>query len=369
MRVILANSEMGMRGGEYQTCALAAGLMEKGCRVALISPPGSELEGKAPAGVEVFHAGYELFPLRTPLAVRKMVKEIMPDIIHAQTSRAHTHMRAAAMISGRFPPLVVSRRVAFEISGGIAGLWKYRNGVARYIAISDAVASRLREGGIEEERIEVVRSGVDTAALSSASPDPELAERLGIGEDNIVIGTMAPFEREKGYPTFLAVAERLAEEFPEARFILRGKGSLESYIRNYIGSCCLDGKVSVVTDPVPAEDILPMFDIFILCSYREGLSTALVSAIAAGVPAVASDTGGIPEVLAGGAGILARPGVEEDFVSAVRELIKNPRKREELSAKGKKRAEEFDISKTVERTYAIYRSITQKNERADNETD
>lgn len=367
MRVILANSEKGMRGGEYQTCALAAGLMERGCRVTLISPAGSEIEGRVPAGVTVFNAGYEHFPLRTPLAVRKLVKELMPDIVHAQTSRAHTHMRAAAMISGVFPPLVVSRRVAFNISGGLAGLWKYRKGVARYIAISDAVASRLREGGIEEQRIEVVRSGVDTAVLSSASPDPELAERLGIGADNIVIGTMAPFEKEKGYPTFLSVSQRLAEEFPEIRFIIHGKGSLENHIREHLGKSCLDGKVSVVTDPVPAEKILPLLDIFMLCSYSEGLSTALVSAIAAGIPSVASDTGGIPEVLAGGAGMLARTGDEDDFVSAARELIENPAKREELSANGKRRSREFDISKTVERTYEIYGSLAGEDERADND--
>ncbi|MFO7914269.1 MAG: glycosyltransferase family 4 protein [Candidatus Krumholzibacteriales bacterium] len=367
MKVILANSERGMRGGEYQTCALAAGLMEKDCRVTLISPPGAEIEDRVPAGVTLFHAGYELIPLKTPLAVRKLVRDSMPDIIHAQSSRAHTHMRAAATISGAFPPLVISRRVAFGISGGIAGLWKYRRGVARYIAVSDAAASKLREGGVEEDRIEVVRSGVDTANLAAARPEPVLAQRLGIRDNNLVIGTMAPFEKEKGYPTFLAVAERLSAEFPEARFIMLGTGSLEGCIRSYIGSSCLRGKASVVTDPVPVEKMLPLFDIFVLCSYREGLSTALVSAIAAGVPAVASDTGGIPEVLSGGAGILARPGNENDFHSSVRELIENPRKREELSMKGKHKAKEFDISETVERTYEIYRYLAREDERVDND--
>jgi len=360
MRVILANSEKSMRGGEYQTCLLAAGLLDRDCQVTLMSPPGADINTEVSPRVILQHVKYELPPLITPLRIRKYVKEWCPDIIHAQTSRAHTHMRLAGGMSSSFPPLVVSRRVAFDISGGLSGMLKYRRGVSRFLAVSEAAASKLLEAGVRKEKIDIVRSGVDVETLAVARPDRALAKSLGLNEDDIVIGTVASFEREKGYPTLIEAARKLTGRYPGIRFVFRGSGSMESEIKKQIEKNSPENRISIVSTDIPLERFLPMLDIFVLPSYREGLSTALVSAVAAGVPSVGSNTGGIPEVLSSGAGMLFEPGNSEELVSSIEELIRNPARREELSARGRENAGEFDIGKTVKRTYEIYREISAK---------
>ncbi|MBD3178585.1 MAG: glycosyltransferase [Candidatus Latescibacteria bacterium] len=363
MRVMLANSETGMRGGEYQTCALASGLMERGCKVALLSAPGAAISKAAPDGVSLFSARYENPPFLTPLSVRRIVRDWKPDLIHAQTSRAHTHMRLAGALDSLFPPLVVSRRVAFGVSRGLAGFLKYRTGVSRFIAVSEAAASKLKEAGVGESMISVVRSGVDTEKLASADADTELGASFGIREGETVIGTVASFEREKGYPTLMEAAGEVAGRHPDTRFLLQGSGSMEGYIRAQAGRGKLNGRVSLISPEVPLEKVLPLLDIFVLPSYCEGLSTALISAMAAGIPPVASDTGGIPEVLAEGAGILVEPGDSIALATTISALAVDRAERARLSEIARRRASEFDIRKTVKSTYDIYNEITSERGR------
>lgn len=357
MRIALLNSETGMRGGEYQTLALAEGLVARGCGVALISRKGSMLSKLRPEGVCTLGLPFERIPLVTPLAIRRFVSRWKPDVVHVQTSKAHTHARIASLTGAGFPPLVVSRRVDFRISSGLGGLIKYRHGVALYIAISKAVRDRLLEAGIGPESIEVVPSGVDTAKFSMRGGDERLAEEWGMRRDDFIVGTVAPLEKEKGYPVLIDAAEKVLSDFPLVKFIFVGEGSMEKGLRSELESRNLKGRVKLVKAGRPIEEILPNFDLFVLASESEGLSTALISALAAGVPAVASDTGGIPDVLGGGAGVLASPGDSEALADAIKGLIADQEKRNILSKSGMEIARRFDISGTVDKTYDIYRRI------------
>jgi glycosyltransferase involved in cell wall biosynthesis len=348
---------MGLRGGEYQTLALASGLVDKGCKVTLIAPSGSEVLGKIDERVEVLLTPFEFLPFRTPLAINKFVREVRPDIIHVQTSRAHTHARVAKLINPRFPPLIVSRRVAFNISGGLSGFIKYRTGVVHYIPISKAIEKLLLKKGIKKEKITVIPSGVDVEKFRSLKPDKNLQKEWGLGGGDFVVGTVAPFEKEKGYPVLLDAAEIVLDKYPFCKFVFVGNGSLEGEISGFIKMKGLTGKVLLKPSGLPLEKVLSVFDIFVLASSMEGLSTALIASIASGLPSLASDIGGIPEVFGKDGGVLVPPDDYIGFAEAICDFVLDKAKREKYSVNASRRAEKFDVSETVDKTFKVYQRI------------
>ncbi len=357
MKIVLINSEMGLRGGEYQTLALASGLVDKGCKVILIAASGSEVLDKIDYRVKILHIPFEFLPFRTPLAINNFVREARPDIIHVQTSRAHTHARVAKLINPGFPPLIVSRRVAFNISGGLSGFIKYRTGVAHYIPISNAIEKILLTAGIKKEKITVIPSGVDVEKFRSKKSDKNLQKEWGLGGSDFVVGTVAPFEKEKGYPVLLDAARIVLDKYPFCKFIFVGGGSLETEIKDFIEMKGLTGKVLLKPSGVPLEKVLSVFDIFVLSSSMEGLSTALIASIASGLPSLASDIGGIPEVFGKDGGILVPPDDYKGFAKAICEFVLDKAKRKKYSANASLRAGNFDISKTVDKTFEVYQRI------------
>jgi glycosyltransferase involved in cell wall biosynthesis len=357
LKILLINSEKGLRGGEYQTLALASGLEDRGCTVSMIAASGSEIVSKLDNRIEVVQAGFEFVPFGTPLAINRFVRRVRPDIIHVQTSRAHTHARVAKLINRGFPPLVVSRRVAFGISGGLSGFIKYRTGVAHYIPVSKAIERILIKAGIEKEKITVITSGVDIEKFKRLKPDKNLQREWNLNGNDFVVGTVAPFEKEKGYSVLLDAANIVLDKYPSCKFVFVGKGSLEREIKSIIKRKGLVENVILKPAEAPLENILSLFDIFVLASSMEGLSTALIASIASGLPSLASNVGGIPEVFGEDGGVLVSPDDREGFAEAICDFIQNKTQRIEFSKNARLRAKRFDISETVDKTFEVYRKI------------
>lgn len=357
MKVLLVNSEQGLRGGEHQTVALGLGLRERGCDVCLCVREGAAIIERIPRSIPLITAPFEPVPGATLRTLLRCITGWRPGILHAQTSRAHAHLRFARLFVKNPPPLVVSRRVAFPISRGIAGWLKYRTGVAHYIPISAAAARALRDGGVPEERMTIVPSGIPVERFGAARGDETILAGWGVGGNVDVIGTIAAFEREKGYDVLLEAVKRVVRRHAGCRFVWLGDGGGRKRLDRMIDAEGLGG--TVITSPLdaPLETVLPHFRLFVLPSLSEGLSTALIAALAAGIPAIASDTGGIPEVIHGGCGVLVPPGDAKALARAITDLLEDEDKRTTLSAKGRERARFYDITRTIDSTFGIYRSV------------
>ncbi|HVO77187.1 MAG TPA: glycosyltransferase, partial [Candidatus Bathyarchaeia archaeon] len=350
MRVLLANTEALMRGGEYQTFALAEGLARNDCEVVLASRAGSALSRKASGSIRCEEFGFEALPVATPLALARLIRRSRAEILHAQTSNAHTHLWLARGLLRAAPPLVVSRRVAFPIGRDWLSFLKYRTGVAHYLPISRAAAESLLARGVNPERMTVVPSGVDVEAFRGAVASPEIARRWGIDDSGCVVGVVAAFEKEKGHRFLLRAAAEVLRESPSTRFILVGEGSLEQALRGEIGSLGIEEAVRCVPLEAPLEEIMPLFDIFVLPSIQEGLSTALMAAMAAGVAVVASETGGIPEVVSPQSGILVPPRDHAALARAIARLVNDESLRKRMGEAGRARSAEFDMDRMVRKT-------------------
>ena len=356
MRVMLANSERGYRGGEHQTVALAKGLIDAGIDVSAAVVKGSRLEEELLDVTRVYPLPFESIPLVTPFGLRRFITEFRPDILHAQTSRSHTHLWLARMLLGNPPPLIVSRRVAFRPRGGL----KYRSGVAHYIPISKAAMAGLSSIGVASERMTVVPSGVDVGSFSRASGDEHLLDEWGIGTGSTLIGTIAALEREKGLATLIEAAAEIVKRRDDCVFMVIGQGSLRKELEDDIRSRGMDGRIVIAPQTAPLQEVMPLFDIYVQPSLEEGLSTALIAAAATGLPIVAADSGGMPEIVGDDGGLLVAPGDAGDLSAGLARLLDEEKLREELSERAMQRALGFDMERTVLGTLSVYHRVLGK---------
>ncbi len=300
MRILLADSGGGMRGGQWQTLYLARGLRDSGDSVRMLA--SGDLLAAARA------EGFDAAPFGAAALWRW---SRWADIAHAQDARSHT---AAALL--RTGPLVVSRRVGFPIRPGAASRWKYRR-AGKYIAISRYVARVLAAGGVAPERIVVVPDGVP----EPASPQLALPER--------------PVQ-------FLA----LRTNDP-----MKG----DDLLRN---AAALSG-IGVTWSTRIAKD-LPNARVFVYISRSEGLGSAALLAMANGAAVLASRVGGLEEAVEHEKNGLLVENRPDAIAAAMSRLAGDSALACSLAASGRERVQrEFSLAKMVDGTAEVYRSVLQ----------
>ena len=354
--MLLANSEDTFRGGEFQTMLLARGLAKSGCEVRLAIKGGSKLFDEVSEEFFVYGLPFETLPFFTPLRLSSILNRWRPDILHAQSSRAHTHILLASKISRWSPAIVVSRRTAFRVSSRFSAILKYKRGVDIFLPISRAAAEELKKAGVADERVEIVPSGIDIRKFKNVAERRNYLEGADAA-GTFVVGTVASFEKEKGCDVLLRAAAKVVEKFPNAMFRLYGDGSLREKLAALSKRLGIEKNVEFEGLKEPLEKVLARFDIFVLPSIEEGLSTALIAALASGCPVVASRTGGIPEVVGEGCGILVEPARPDELAESIATLLENESLRADLGTRASRCVDNFDIDVTVDRTLAVYKKL------------
>lgn len=201
--------------------------------------------------------------------------------------------------------------------------------------------------------VEVLVHGHDPASVGSAQPDPRAA--LGVPDHAPVVGTVANLRPEKGHTHLLAAAEIVRQAVPDVRFVLVGEGPGEPAIAAEIRSRGLGGAVTMAGGRSDAAALCRAFDVFCLPSLSEGLPLAALEAMAAGVPVVATDAGGLPDLIEDGRnGLIVRRGDPVALAAAITRLLRDTALRTRLGDAGRERALSFDIRQAVRRMEAVY---------------
>ena len=241
---------------------------------------------------------------------------------------------------------VVTRHVAFEPRHPWVHRLKYTWTCHGIIAVSDAVRRALIESGLPGEKIETIHTGIEMV-----DPSP----RAGHTEGEFVIGHMGAFTAEKGQDVAVAAAALLESSLGRARFVLAGEGPLLETIRA--------SAPENVTLPGFVSDRAAFFaslDVFIMPSRSEAWGMAALEAMAHGVPVIASDIGGLKELVEdGNGGWLARPGDPSGLARAIAYAATNPERLREQGEKALERARLFSIDRMVEQTEAFYRRLVE----------
>ncbi len=358
MRVLQLNTETGFRGGERQVALLMRGLRERGHEQILVARKGSELaEAMKAEGftVRTFQPPGFL-GIRGPLLsrwVRQTADEFEADLVHAHTGNSHT--LAVAGFSQRLP-MVTTRRVDFPVGQNWLSRRKYLAPGQHYIAISQGVADVLMEGGIAREHITIVHSGIEPERVQGG--DGTALRREWLGEDcGPLIGFVGSLVDHKAPWVLADAAPLIREQLPGARVVFVGDGEMRARLEEIRESNPEAIHLAGHRDDI--ADCYAAFDLFAMPSKLEGLCTALIDALAAGVPAVATRTGGIPDVIQHGVtGDLVPPLDAESLAEALVSLWNDPKCREMYRDIGLARAEDrFTAKAMVEGTERVYTEI------------
>jgi glycosyltransferase involved in cell wall biosynthesis len=166
------------------------------------------------------------------------------------------------------------------------------------------------------------------------------------------VGSLTP---KKDHPNLLAAIGLLAPEHPSLRLVVVGTGPMEAQLRRDVERSGLGSRVHLLGARDDVPHILPAFDVFVVSSRYEGLPLALVEAMAAGLPSVATSVGGIPELLDDGrTGFLVAPGDPAALAAAVEKLLCDPKTRAEMGWWAAVDAVRWNVAAAVEKMQELY---------------
>jgi glycosyltransferase involved in cell wall biosynthesis len=340
-----------------------------GIRVVRVPPPGPGRTGK-----------YRM----VPAAVRAMLRELpRHDVLVVRGTRV---LGGPGLLAGRAcgRPVVLQPEVNGELSGEVytwgrrlprgaaaplrAGV-RLRNAWLRdadaFVAMSTEIREEMARAGVARERVALLPHGVDVERFRPASAEERRSLRR---ERGLPDGTLAVYTgrllRGKGLDTLVAAFAATTARAPELRLAIVGSGggqalSIEDALRRDVRERGLEDGV-VFTGPV--DDVagyLRAADFFVFPSVFEALGISLVEAAACGLPAVASRTGGIVDVVdEGRSGILVTPGAADELARALLALASAPDRRERMGRAARQiAAARFDERDGVRRYRALFREV------------
>ncbi|GIX45199.1 MAG: glycosyl transferase [Candidatus Sumerlaea sp.] len=362
-RVLHLSTEKGWRGGERQVKLLTNGLMSRGIEIRVACPPDSELfHDRAEANVAIPWRVRSEFD---PVAIANLISHVRrfrPQLIHAHTSHAHSIAWLAARFVGL--PVVVSRRVDFSIASNWAARRKYLSSSVWFIAISEGVRNVLLSGGVDPDRVTVVHSGIelDRYPFRGEERDNAEAAKWGVQPHEYLLINVAALTDHKDQSTLLRAAAELRRIRDDWRLVIAGEGELRAHLERLVAELELGSKVCFAGY---VRNLAPLYraaDLFVLSSHLEGLCTSLLDAMLAGVPVIATRTGGVPEVVEDGrTGRLVPPRDPVALAQTIAELLDRHELRHAYAHNAREKVErEFSAEQMVEGTLCFYAHVLEQ---------
>jgi len=176
-----------------------------------------------------------------------------------------------------------------------------------------------------KDKTYTIINGVDTKVFT------KLEEKEDEEKKGHVIGTVGRLSIEKDYPTLIKAFEILSRERPEAKLVFVGKGDQETRLKELTEELDIRERVKFLGERHDVPKILNTFDIFVLCSLREGCSNVILEAFATGLPVVATRVGDNPLLLADNRGILVEKGSVKELAHSLLTLIQDDKRKKQIA--------------------------------------
>jgi glycosyltransferase involved in cell wall biosynthesis len=345
-------------GGPQQVIYLINALRERGHESILVCPPDSGIDTVARENGIRVHNLFCAGDLDLPFAYRlsQFIKDQKPDLVHCHSRRGADILGGLAA-SFADVPAVVSRRVDNTEMRVMAAI-RYRP-FHKVIAISEAIAEVLRDRGVEEERLEIIRSAVDVDEFSGDVDCAAVRADFGLTPDDFVIAAAGQLIPRKGHQFLLQAVADLKDRYPRIRLVVFGEGYLNNQLRAQAGSLGLGDVVQFAGFREDLDSYVSCFDLFAHPALAEGLGVAALKAAAAGVPVVGFAAGGLVEAVADGqTGLLVAPEDGDALAAAIAKIIDNPELGKEFGKAGRERMQkEFSIATMADRHVGLYESL------------
>ncbi|MCA1021062.1 glycosyltransferase family 4 protein [Halobacillus litoralis] len=370
----------------------AKALVQLGCKVEVMNPTPKELFGffnnhnNIPNqlwfdNINVNYSKYRMFPSKYGFSlstifftrsilenVRKAIINFKPDIIHAHWATPSGY--ASIQLGKRLNIPVVCTLRGSDINtypykgyGSMGMTKKVLQRADRVITVSEALKVESESLIYPKKNIEVIYNGVDVEKFKITNND--LDYNIDKPFDKKVLLFVGRVIKEKGIWELLKSFTTICKQDSNSKLIIVGEGR---ELKNAIRFCYeknIEDNVSFLGN-VPNEEIQYLYkrcDIFILPSYNEGLPNVVVEAMAASKPVIATNVGGIPEVVNEKTGVLVSPRDIKNLTSEILYLLDNPSLRANYGRNGRSLVEEkFNRKTNVKRIYEIYQELCSNNQ-------
>jgi glycosyltransferase involved in cell wall biosynthesis len=336
LRVCLVIGQLGLGGTEKQVVLLAEGLRrhDVDVTVVVLSTKGPREAALREIGVPVVYIGLESAPgwralVRLGAALVRLTRYFAvarPHLVHAFLFHSYVLGAPAARLA-RVPAIVAGRRSLDDFKRGrrwmlVAERFATRMThllVANAYAVADCVRTSER---VPNRKVRVIYNGLPEEAFAEAPP-----ARLNTGRP--VVLCVANLKPGKGHDHLLEAGRLLRKRRMPCTFVFAGAGVEHAALAHRAAELRLDVRLLGARQDV--DRLLARADVVVLPSMTEGMSNAVMEAMAAGRPVVATAVGGTPELLGDGRGMLVQPGDAEGLADAVATVLSDPERAQEMA--------------------------------------
>jgi glycosyltransferase involved in cell wall biosynthesis len=282
--------------------------------------------------------------------IYRLIKEKRFDIVHSHTSVGGLIGRVAGKLAG--VPVVIWSIHGFASHEGQNRFKKYiflliekvlDKFTDHYVAVSEA----LKKEGIQNRiltsnKVTVIHNGIELRNYNKNFNVIQKKKELGIEMSRTIIGTVTRFEPQKAIHDFLVAVSYVKKIYPDIKVVIAGDGPLRREIEKLINDLKLNDNITLLGWRNDVPEILAVLDIFCQSSLWEGCPMVLLEAMAVGKPIIATNVGGVKEIVEDdNTGILVPPADPKAMADAIVKLINNKEKAIEMGMSGRRRVESF----------------------------
>jgi len=363
-RVAHLSTMGGFYGGEVCLANLAVGMARRGHEVTVVTRPGSDL------ALQLADSPVELLTLPLVNWFEPCGMLRLGDWLrHRRVEVLHTHVprdyyMAAVATMGLSVINVGSRHQLRPIRHRLVKR-PFLDRFSAMIAVSEAVAEGLRAGGLPAaERIVTIPNGIDPDPTGTDSVD--LRDRAGVAAAAPLVGAVGRLCPGKGLPVLLRAAVRLRRRFPDLRVLVVGDaadgGRHRAELERQAAHLGLGGVVRFLGYVPEAGRLMGALDVLAVCSRAEPCGLVTLEAMARGVPVVATDAGGSPELVRDGReGFLVPYDDDEALASRLGRVLDNGPLRAAMGARGRDRVRQrFTREAMLDRVEGLYRELARR---------
>jgi len=296
-------------------------------------------------------------------------------LIHTHTAKAGFLGRIAARLAGI--PVVIHTSHGHNfygyfnpwLSGIIVKLERFASRMTDKILTLTELERNdlLRFHAAKQAQIAIVSTAVelDSAAKADEGRFLSLKQEFGIHKGDAVVGMVGRLEPIKGAEFFIAAAVAVAEKLKDTKFIVVGEGSLRRKLIMQVSKANLSQRFIFAGWRNDVANIISIMDVLVLASLNEAVGLVLIEAQGLGVPVIATNVGGVPEVIENGrTGILVSPQNAEELAKAMELLVMNEDKRKEMSQNARRRVKDhYNPEDFVRKISAVYKQTTEMRNR------
>jgi glycosyltransferase involved in cell wall biosynthesis len=290
------------------------------------------------------------------------------DVVHTHTSKAGLLGRFAARLTGT--PLVVHTPHGHVFFGYFGPL------KTKIFILFEKLANRMTDRIVAlthsekedyisyrtcpEEKLKVIHSGIELNKFQGLplAEKIKLKKEVGLPEDSFVVGTAGRLVPVKGPEFLIKASQAIIPKHPNTYFLFAGDGPLKEDLQKKAKEAGGEKNIVFLGWRDDIAHILSIFDVFCLPSLNEGMGRVLVEAMAHGIPIVASEVGGIPDLVTHGKnGFLVPPKDPEELAKHIQILIEDEEKRKKMGEAGKKMAPRFSHDTMVKNIAELYEKL------------